>query len=58
MVFGGSLWSLDRILVAFNMNKQKENLAFGISVFILVIAAWYWSNQIADVIETLTLAYG
>lgn len=49
---------MDRILVAFNMNKQKENLAFGISVFILVIAAWYWSNQIADVIETLTLAYG
>ena len=50
---------MDRILLGFDMsNKQQEKIALGTSILILMIAAWFWSGQIADVVETLTLAYG
>ena len=35
-----------------------ERIALAISVFVLLCAAWFWSDQINDVLETLKLAYG
>ncbi len=35
-----------------------EKIAIGFSVLVIVVAVWFYSVQIIDVLELLELAYG
>lgn len=35
-----------------------EMIALFAASLVLVVAVWFWSGQIGDVLETLALAYG
>lgn len=36
----------------------REKIALVCSIGVLALAAWFWSEQIQDVLELLALAYG
>ncbi|MGI9328880.1 MAG: hypothetical protein ACR2PZ_26930 [Pseudomonadales bacterium] len=42
------------------MTKQAllERVTVVAALLVLAAAVWFWSEQIADVLETLALAYG
>lgn len=40
------------------MSKIRQRIALGVSLAILVAAAWFWVLQVGDVLETLEMAYG
>ncbi len=35
-----------------------EKLALMVSAAVIISAAWFWTAQVGDVLETLRLAYG
>ena len=39
-------------------NKRLQNIALIFCALVLASLVWFWSEQIADVIEMLELAYG
>ncbi len=38
--------------------RYRERIALVCAVSILAAAAWFWSEQIRDVLELLEMAYG
>jgi hypothetical protein len=39
-------------------NKHRQSIAVVFCVIVLTTLAWFWSEQIREVIEMLELAYG
>ena len=39
-------------------NKHRQGIAVVFCVIVLTTLAWFWSEQIREVIEMLELAYG
>ena len=39
-------------------NKHRQSIAVVFCVVVLTTLAWFWSEQIREVIEMLELAYG
>ena len=41
------------------MSKELlEKAALGLSVLVIAGAIWFWAEQVGDVLELLSLAYG
>jgi len=58
MVYGSRLWPLDRFFVVNKGKRRAERLALAASLAILAGGVWFWTMQIMEVLEVLSLAYG